>query len=317
VVLSGRVHSIPDPHASFRNSFADSVHSSGPYATALFKVLNSYTGWNNAAYVLNEVRRPVHTLKIAGPLGLGICGVLYLLANVAYFSAATPQEISKSGITVASYFVGKVFGSTAQRVISVFVALSALGNVLTITFAQSRVNQELAKEGVLPFSRFWASSWPVGSPSAGLLLHFIPSLIVIVAIPAGDAYNFILDVEGYPGAVINLFVVIGLFILRWKAPHIPRPFKTWLIVPFFFLAGQAFLLVTPFLRPPGGIGDTPPIPYWLYPIVGIAVLLGGVAAWAIWRLAIPKLGGFEWALKHETLKDGTVYTHFVKGEKGR
>jgi amino acid transporter len=146
VVLSGGVSSVPDPHASFRNSFAGSVTSSGPYATALFKVLNSYTGWNNAAYVLNEVKRPVRTLKIAGPLGLGICGVLYLLANVAYFSVATPAEIETSGVTVASFFVKRVFGHTAQRVISVFVALSAFGNVLTVTFAQSRVNQELAKE---------------------------------------------------------------------------------------------------------------------------------------------------------------------------
>ena len=134
--------------------------SSGPYATALFKVLNSYTGWNNAAYVLNEVRNPVRTLKIAGPLALGICGVLYLLANVAYYSAATPAEIKASGVTVASYFVYKVFGHTAQRVISAFVALSALGNVLVVTFAQSRVNQELAKE--VSFDACSGSSWRYG-----------------------------------------------------------------------------------------------------------------------------------------------------------
>ena len=133
VVLSGKVHSIPDPRASFRHSFAGSSKSGYEYATALFKVLNSYAGydqnlvdiydivlikayrWSNAAYVLNEVRRPVRTLKIAGPLGLGICGVLYLLANVAYFSAATPREVSKSGVTVASHFFGKVFGTAAQR----------------------------------------------------------------------------------------------------------------------------------------------------------------------------------------------------------
>ncbi|KAF2671184.1 high affinity methionine permease [Microthyrium microscopicum] len=311
VVLGGHVKSVPDPHASFRNGFAGSVHSSGPYATALFKVLNSYSGWSNAAYVLNEVKRPVHTLKIAGPLGLGICGALYILANIAYFSVATPKEISASGITVASFFVKRVFGHTAQRVISAFVALSALGNVMTITFAQSRVNQELAKEGVVPFGRFWASSWPAGSPSAGLLLHLIPSLIVIVAIPAGDAYNFILDVEGYPSTIINVFVVVGLFILRWKAPHIPRPFKVWLPIPFFFLVAQCFLLVDPFIRPPGGKGDTS-LPYWLYPIVGIVVLIGGVIYWTLWRVVYPKVGKFSWVERKEALSDGTVIKRFVK-----
>jgi len=279
-------------------------------------VINSYTGWSNAAYILNEVRRPVHTLKIAGPLALTICGTLYIFANISYFSAATPAQLSKSGITVASYFVGRVFGSAAQKAIAVFVALSALGNVLTITFAQSRVNQELAKEGVIPGARFWASSWPVGAPSAGLLLHFIPSFIVIVAIPAGDAYNFILDIEGYPGAVINSFVVIGLFILRWRAPNVPRPFKVWLPVAFFFLLAQAFLLVAPFLRPPGGIGDTS-LPYWLASVVGIAVLWAGVGYWAVWRKVLPWLGGFSWVETKKTLTDGTVYTSFVRGEKVR
>ena len=44
VVLSGKVHKIQDPHASFRNSFAGSSQSGYEYATALFKVLNSYEG---------------------------------------------------------------------------------------------------------------------------------------------------------------------------------------------------------------------------------------------------------------------------------
>lgn len=56
------------------------------YATATFKVLFAYSGWQNVNYVLNEVKNPIRTLKIAGPLGLGLCASLYLLANVAYFA---------------------------------------------------------------------------------------------------------------------------------------------------------------------------------------------------------------------------------------
>lgn len=44
VVLGGNVHKIPDPGASFRNSFAGRSSSGYEYATALFKVLNSYAG---------------------------------------------------------------------------------------------------------------------------------------------------------------------------------------------------------------------------------------------------------------------------------
>lgn len=84
VVLGGHVKSIPDPGHNFRNGFADSNHSAYNYASALFKVLNSYSGWSNAAYVLNEVRDPVRTIKIAGPLGLGICTVLYLFVSSSF-----------------------------------------------------------------------------------------------------------------------------------------------------------------------------------------------------------------------------------------
>ena len=38
-------------------------------------------------------------------------------------SAATKEEIQKSGVTVASLFFKKVFGTRAQKALSVFVAL--------------------------------------------------------------------------------------------------------------------------------------------------------------------------------------------------
>lgn len=89
------------------------------------------------------MRDPVRTLKIAGPLGLGICAVLYMLANISYFAcvyflgmllsivwsnfcadrASTTDEIAHSGVTVAALFFKNVFGEEAQRALAVFVAL--------------------------------------------------------------------------------------------------------------------------------------------------------------------------------------------------
>jgi hypothetical protein len=44
VVLGGGVKRISDPQASFRDAFNGSATSGNLYATALFKVLNSYAG---------------------------------------------------------------------------------------------------------------------------------------------------------------------------------------------------------------------------------------------------------------------------------
>lgn len=116
------------------------------YATATLKVLYTYSGWSSVNYVLNDVRDPVRTLKISGPLGLAICAALYILANVAYFAygfrgpsvvftaltiiyfyrAATKEEIQSSGVTISALFFQKVFGEQARRALSIFVALRSI-----------------------------------------------------------------------------------------------------------------------------------------------------------------------------------------------
>ncbi|EKM57702.1 uncharacterized protein PHACADRAFT_192839 [Phanerochaete carnosa HHB-10118-sp] len=307
-VLAGHTK-VTDPHINFRNAFAGSSHSSNDYATALFKILFAYAGWTNLNYVLNNVKNPIRTLKIAGPLGLGICAFFYLFANIAYFGAASKEEILNSGVTVASLFFGKVFGPQAQKALTVFVALSALGNVLSVTFSCCRINQELAKEGLaLPFgNRFWASNWPTKkSPFPGLILHLIPSAVIMIAPPPNVAYPFILDLEGYPIQIINTLVVFALFWLRWKRPDVTRPFKVFLPFAFVFLASCVFLLVAPFIRPANGVGDTPPIPYYMYAVTGWALMAFAVWYWAMWKKILP--WGFRYKLVpvKETLSDGTV-----------
>ena len=108
----------------------------------MFKVLFAYGGWQNVNYVLNDVKNPVRTLKIAGPLGLGITSVLYILAKHLIlcvrgyyplvadcsltsfdYSTSSKEDILKSGTTVASLFFNNVFGSYAQKALTGFVAL--------------------------------------------------------------------------------------------------------------------------------------------------------------------------------------------------
>ncbi|KIM66404.1 hypothetical protein SCLCIDRAFT_7849 [Scleroderma citrinum Foug A] len=318
-VLSGKT-SAKDPLANFRDPFAGSSHSGNDYATATFKVLNAYIGWSNVNYVLNNVRDPVRTLKIVGPLGLGICSVLYILANVSYFAVATKSEIEHSGITVAALFFKNVFGRTAERALAVFVALRTTLQLDVFalddqqTFSVSRVNQELAKEGIpLPLgNKFWASNWPTGkSPLPGLIVHLIPSAIVILAPPMAVAYPFVIDVEGYPMQIVNFFIIVAVqrFGLHThKAGFNPDPASVWWPLAVLYLVAAVFLRIAPFLPPKNGVGNTPPLPYYLYCLVGIGVLLLGVLYRAGWRIILPHVFGYELVPRKETLGDGTVLT---------
>jgi amino acid transporter len=61
-----------------------------------------------------------------------------------------------------------------------------------LTSPRSAVIQALGQEGVLPFSRFWASNRPFDAPAAGLFQHYLICVIVMLAPPPGDAYAFLL-----------------------------------------------------------------------------------------------------------------------------
>ena len=72
---------------NFDDSFAST--STTPYGltNALYKIVYSYSGYENAFNVVNETRNPVKRLRTYGFISIYVVAVLYILANVAYFAA--------------------------------------------------------------------------------------------------------------------------------------------------------------------------------------------------------------------------------------
>jgi amino acid transporter len=177
---------------NLKNAFEGTSGSAYGVVTSLNNVIWSYVGYSNANYALSETKNPTRTLKIAAPLAIGTVSILYMLVNISYFAGVPKEEIIASQRLVAASLFRNMFGESAERALSVFVALSAFGNVLSVIFSQGRLVQELGREGVLPFSRFWASNRPFNAPLPGLFEHWLVTSITIVAPPVGDAYNFVL-----------------------------------------------------------------------------------------------------------------------------
>lgn len=104
----------------------------------------------------------------------------------------------------------------------------------------------------------------------GLIVHYIPSVLVIALPPRGDVYNFILDVEGYPGQFFALATSFGLLWLRWKRSDLQRPFKAWLPVVWIRIAICSALITAPFFPPKEGHADVGFF-YATYALVGIGM----------------------------------------------
>ncbi|KAK0738572.1 amino acid permease-domain-containing protein [Schizothecium vesticola] len=285
------------------------------YALALLQVLYAYSGWENANYVLTEVRNAPTTLKRAAPIAISIVTVLYILANIAYFAAMTKKDMSESGVVVAAVFFQNVMGKTTfvTKALPVFVGMSALGNVFAQSFAMPRVKQELAKEGVLPFSRFWASDWPFNAPSGAIFLHWLVTTALILGSQIGSQsgsaasavsqistlYTFVTNVFIYTGNWIKLFLAVGLLYLnftpseRWAEQR--TTFRSSPLLTIFWIASLLFVLGAPFIKN----NQLNAIPYWVVPTLGTSMLAIGVVYWLVWAKVLPLLG---FHIQHEIVQ---------------
>ena len=171
------------------------------------------------------------------------------------------------------------------------------------------MNQEVARQGFLPFSRLLASSRPFNAPLGGLIVHFIPSFLVIVLPPARDVFNFILDVDGYPIQFTALAVSVGLLLLRVRQPELTRPYRAWLPAVWLRIVLCLALLVAPFMPPENG-GDVSFF-YATYALVGTGVLLFGILYWYVWIILLPRWKGYHVDEEAEMLPDGTSITKLV------
>ena len=52
------------------------------------------------------------------------------------------------------------------------------------------IADRMLRQGVLPFPKFWATTWPFGTPSGPYFVKWALTLLMILAPPAGDAFNF-------------------------------------------------------------------------------------------------------------------------------
>ncbi|KAB8269553.1 amino acid permease-domain-containing protein [Aspergillus minisclerotigenes] len=274
-------------------------------STSIFKIFYSYAGLNNVNNVLNEVKDPIKTVKTVCPAGLLTAGALYFLANISYFLVVPLDEIKNSGELVAGLLFERLFGAHVGRVLfPLAIAISAAGNVMVVTFALARVNQEIARQGFLPWSHLLSSSRPFNSPLGGLLVHYVPSILVISLPPQGDVYNFILDVEGYPGQIFALAITVGLLIVRRREPFLHRPFKAWTWAIWLRIVVCIALLAAPFFPPPDRKGDVHFF-YATYAIVGAGVVLFGIVYWYIWTVLLPRWGNYQLEEEKGVLEDGT------------
>ncbi|KAG9680521.1 amino acid transporter, partial [Aureobasidium melanogenum] len=315
VVLGGHTR-VQDPGANFRDAFEGKATGYG-LTNSLVKIIFSYAGYENAFNIVNEIQNPVKTIKKNSSYSLVIVTVLYILANVAYFAAVPKNDIKTSGVTVASLFFTNVFGhAKGVKVFNLLIALSAFGNLIAVQIGQSRLIRECGRQGVLPFPKFWASTRPFGTPIGPYMVKWAVTVIMILAPPAGDAFNFITDLQTYPAAAFAFTMSVGLYIVRYRRKKLGVPrseFRAWDAAVVFTILQNLYLLIMPWYPPTGGAtgGD---VSFWYatYCVTGIGILLLCGVYYYLWLYVLPRWGKYRIRQEVIVLEDGSSTNSLVR-----
>jgi amino acid transporter len=255
--------------------------------------------------------------------------LLYLLVNIAYFIVVPVQDFNETAITsnVAHKFFDHTLGSLtspwapkASQILSAFMAISSLGNILVMTYTAARVKQEIAKEGILPFRRqlanskksivipvrkLWHSKYetlPEEVPVGALVLHFTMSILLILGtwhLTAPDTYSLLVDLYSYSiDANFGACVGFGLLSLRlfskrgWAEHSRNSGFRISPYVSFIAAAIFGIMNLYPVIAmwiPPKVVAGLS-IPWYTTGVVGWSIIFCGFLWWVGFRFIVPRIG---------------------------
>lgn len=222
---------------------------------AMVVVMFSYSGWNAAAYVAEEVRDPGRNVPRALALGTGVVIVLYLAINALYLYALPVAEMAsltqQGRIAIASTVAQRLFGSGVADLLSGVVVLILLGSLSAMTIAGPRVYFAMAQDGA--FFPAAARVHPrYHTPAIAIVAQAAWSGVLVLS----GSFDQLLNYTGFAVVLFAGIAVSVVFVLRWRNPGEPRPFRAWgyPIAPALFTLASLAIVVNAIWQAPGQSG---------------------------------------------------------------
>jgi amino acid transporter len=239
----------PQTGAAALRAEADVAGGAG-LGLALILVLYTYGGWNDAAFIVAEMKDKRRNIPRALLLGTAGVAVIYLLVNAAYINGLGFTGARGSNAIAADVLQGPL-GTAGAKTMAVLVMISALGALNGLILTGARISAAAGADFAVfaPLAR-WHARWgtPVGAILAQMV--FALALVLLVGHDTGrEVVNAVitgagftrLSWEGHGGFdtllkstapvfwAFFLLTGLSLFVLRVRDRTLARSFS----VPFF------------------------------------------------------------------------------------
>jgi amino acid transporter len=177
------------------NLAGQAVPSSGSWfsllaalATVMMAVLWTYSGWQEAAYVVAEIKDRRRSIPRALLLGTAAVTVIYVVVNAAYVYGLGFQAIQERQSTFAAGMLELGLPGLGAKAMAVLVIVSALGAINGMIFTTARIYAEFGLDHRL-FSPLSHWSRRLGTPARALIVTGVITLVLISGVSLYEWWN--------------------------------------------------------------------------------------------------------------------------------
>ena len=246
---------------------------SASFAISLVYVLYAFSGWNAATYIAGDVKDAPRNLPRSIIVALSIVTLLYVALNAVFLYRAPISELAGK-VEVASIAGEHIFGDAGGRIVAALICVGLVSSISAMMWIGPRVTMVMGQD--IPLLRAFARTSGAGVPTNALLFQLGVACVLMLTQSFEKAVNFI----GFALTLSSFTTVLGLIVLRFRLPDLPRPYKAWgyPVTPFMFLAVTAFVLVYQAMNWPvqSGLSFSATMAGLL--VYGLSVKFGGASA---------------------------------------
>jgi APA family basic amino acid/polyamine antiporter len=195
-----------------------------------------YDGWNNIAFIGEEIKNPKRNLPLA--LGLGTLGVMavYVMINFVFLYVmpidffiqlnATPNKIA--AVEVA----GQLSGTVGMVLVASLILVTTMNSTNSSILMSARMLYAMSRDKT--FFKQAASVHPTyNTPDKALFIQAIWAILLLFS----GSFDQLTDMLVFAAFLFYAATAVGLIYLRIKVPNMERGYKVigYPVVPILFL----------------------------------------------------------------------------------
>jgi APA family basic amino acid/polyamine antiporter len=188
---------------------------------SLQSVIYTYDGWSGVVYFSEEVRDPGRDIPRAIFGSILLIMAIYLLLNLALLYLLPISRIAGDQFP-AGTAANLIFGGYGDAIIRTIMIISLLSCINANQLMATRVLFGMGRDRL--FTERAATVNPGGTPTVSLAASLTVALLFIVL---GKQFGKVIEALAFFFVANYTVSFTSLFVLRFKEPDRPRPYRSW------------------------------------------------------------------------------------------